>query len=54
MKKVVIINYELNLLKSIRAQIKVFHILLLKPALRRVLLKKNLKVEANKEEFKVK
>ena len=31
-----------------------FHILLLKPVLRKVLLKKNLKVKANKEEFKVK
>jgi len=53
-KKVVTFNYKLDLPVSIKVRIKVFHILLLKPALKGVLLEKKIKVNANKDKYNVK
>jgi len=53
-KKVATFNYKLNLPASIKVQIKVFHILLLKPALKGVPLEKKIKIDANKDKYNVK
>ena len=53
-KKVAILNYELDLPTSMKVRIKVFYISLLKPALKKVPLEKKLEVEAEEEkEFKI-
>jgi len=53
-KKVVTFNYKLNLPISIKVQIKVFHILLLKPTLKGVPLEKKIKIDTNKDKYNVK
>jgi len=53
-KKVTTFNYKLNLLINIKVQIKVFHILLLKPALKGVPLEKKIKIDINKDKYDVK
>jgi len=53
-KKVTTFNYKLNLPASIKVWIKVFHILLLKPALKGVPLKKKIEINVNKDEYNVK
>ena len=53
-KKVTTFNYKLNLLISIKVQIKVFYILFLKPALKEVPLKKKIKINVNKDKYDVK
>jgi len=53
-KKVATSNYKLDLPVSIRVWIKVFYISLLKPALKRVLLEKKIKININKDEYNVK
>ena len=52
-KKVATSNYELDLPVSIKVQIKVFHILLLEPALKGVPLEKKIKIDADKDEYNV-
>jgi len=53
-KKVVTSNYELNLLTSIKVQIKVFYILLLKLAPKEVPLEKKIEIDANEDKYNVK
>jgi len=53
-KKVVTSNYKLDLPISIKVRIKVFHILLLKPALKGVPLEKKIKINADKDKYNVK
>ena len=47
-------NCKLNLLISKKVQIKVFYILLLKPALKGVPLEKKIKIDTNKDKYDVK
>jgi len=53
-KKVATFNYKLDLPASIKVQIKVFYILLLKPALKEVPLEKKIKINTNKDKYNVK
>jgi len=53
-KKVATFNYKLNLPASIKVQIKVFYILLLKPTLKGVPLEKKIKINANKDKYNIK
>jgi len=53
-KKVATSNYKLNLPASIKVQIKVFHILLLKPTLKGVPLEKKIEIDVNKDKYDVK
>jgi len=53
-KKVATSNYKLDLPTSIKVQIKVFHILLLKLTLKEVPLEKKIKINANKDKYNVK
>jgi len=47
-------NYKLDLPANIKVWIKVFHILLLKPALKGVPLEKKIKINTNKDKYNVK
>jgi len=53
-KKVATLNYKLDLPANLKVQTKVFRILLLKPALKGVPLKKKIKVNADKDKYNVK
>jgi len=53
-KKITTSNYKLNLPISIRVQIKVFYILLLKSTLKGVPLEKKIKINVNKNKYNVK
>jgi len=53
-KKVATSNYKLDLPASIKVQIKVFHILLLEPALKGVPLEKKIKIDADKDKYDIK
>ena len=53
-KKVITFNYKLDLPINIKVQIKVFHVLLLKPTLKGVLLKKKIKINTDKDKYNVK
>jgi len=53
-KKIATFNYKLNLPASIKVWIKVFHISLLKPALKGVPLKKKIKINVNKDKYNIK
>jgi hypothetical protein len=46
-------NYKLNLPTIIKVRIKVFYILLLKPVLKGILLKKKLEVKVEEEDFNI-
>ena len=52
-RKVVTFNFELDLLTTIRVRTKVFYVLLLELALKKVLLKKKVEVKVDEEEFDV-
>jgi len=52
-KKVATLNFKLDLPPSMKVRTKVFHILLLEPALRKVPLEKKVEVEADEDEFDV-
>jgi len=53
-KKVATSNYKLNLPISIKVQIKVFYILLLKLTLKGVPLEKKIKIDINKDKYNIK
>ena len=52
-KKILILNYELALLKTIRLRINIFYISLLKLVFKNAKVNNKVKVEDYKEEFKV-
>jgi len=52
-KKVTTSNYKLDLPINIKVQIKVFHILLLEPALKGIPLEKKIKIDANEDKYDV-
>jgi hypothetical protein len=52
-RKVTTSNYKLDLPTFIKVRIKVFHILLLKPAPKTAPLEEEIEVKADKEEFEV-
>jgi len=52
-KKVATSNFELDLPVTIKVRTKVFYISLLEPVLKKVLLEKKVKVEAEEEEYDV-
>ena len=52
-KKVTTFNYELDLPASIKVRIKVFHVLLLEPALKGVPLEKKIEIDADEDEYNV-
>ena len=53
-KKVATSNYKLDLPVSMKVRIKVFHILLLEPALKGVPLEKKIEININKDKYNVK
>jgi len=53
-KKVATFNYELDLPTNIKVQTKVFHILLLEPALKGVPLEKKIEIDTDKDKYNVK
>jgi len=52
-KKITTSNYKLDLPANIKVQTKVFHILLLEPALKGVPLEKKIKINANKDKYNI-
>jgi len=54
MKRVITFKYKLDLPFNIKVRIKVFHISVLKPVLKKVLLKKKIKINTNKDSFNIK